>query len=143
MTSWPDSAALQVRTDLEDLLRAATGFATNKLAKHGDFPPFAAGIKRDGGIKLVGTQSVIPEDEVPKNLDLEALCWSAMMHKRDYLCAAAVVTHPAGRHEIQIALEHNDGVALTVMLPFKRTRFTHTVSLGDPVMTSRPAQIWA
>jgi hypothetical protein len=141
--SWRDSAPAQARADLDELLSEATNLAREKLIKHGDFLPFGAALKREGGVKMVGTHSMVPDDEVPKSVDLTALCRSAMSRKRDHLRAAAVVSHDVEHHAIRIDLEHSEGVALSVLVPFKRKRFSHAVTTGPETTEQKPARIWA
>ena len=132
-----------MQSDLDRLLATATGFAREKLGKHGGFFPFGTAISLDGAVKMVGTHSMVPIDQVPKSGDLTALCRTALHRKRDHLRAAAVVWAEPGSHQIRIHLEHHDGVALSVAVPFTRRRLTRSVSLGTPVTRPGPVQIWS
>ena len=139
-----DSASDSAQADLDELVSAASRFAREKLHRHGDFFPFGAAIKRDGGVKLVATQTMVPEDEIPDSADLMALCRAALARKRGQLRAAAMISHStSAQRAIRIEVEHSSGLALVVMVPYQRRRFVHTVSLGSPVTERSSAQIWA
>ncbi len=134
---------MHAQADLDRLLAAATQYAREKLAKHGNFFPFGAAIRTTGEVKLIATQSMIPADEVPDSADLSALCRSAMGRKRDHLRAAAVISAVRAEHEIRIELEHHEGISLSVLLPYTRKRLVHSVSLGAPEVQQSAPQIWA
>jgi hypothetical protein len=122
MASWRENASPQAQQALDELLNVALGFAQQQLAKHGEFFPYAAAIGLDGKPELVATRPS-HAGEQPASLDVIGACISALADKRDQIQAAAIVAdvRSGDSDAIKVDLEHADGQALSVLLPYRKT----------------------
>jgi hypothetical protein len=115
------------RPDLDSLLNALLPFAKRMLAKHGEFFPFGAALSREGEVRLV--QPWVGSEHPPSADVLDVL--RAGLRDRALnskiraagICVDARV-QPEGSAEktdaIQVILEHSDGEAIDVFLPYRR-----------------------
>lgn len=124
MASWRDLASSQVQHDLDSLLDPALGFVQQQMDKHGEFFPYAVVICTGGQIEMVAARPGSTNDS-PRSTDAIIACRTTLAEGRDHLRAAAVVADvrlPDGRDAIRVELEHTDGPALTVVLPYAKKR---------------------
>lgn len=124
MSSWREIASPQAQDDLDGLVDAALGFAQQQLDAHGEFFPFAAAITVDGTTEMVAPDL---HDEHPAATEVLDACVAALTDRRDTIRAGAVVSDvrlraPATGDAIQANLEHAEGHALTVLLPYAKKR---------------------
>jgi hypothetical protein len=115
------------RPELDRLLNAVLPFAQELLAKHHEFYPFGASIDSNGEISQVNA-SVGKEN--PHSQEVLDSLVAAFRERalRDRLRAAAICldvrTIPPGSSEktdaISVRLEHADGEAIEVLLPYER-----------------------
>lgn len=125
MASWRDLASPQAQHDLDSLLDPALGFAQQQLDKHGEFFPYAVVVRTGGQIEMVAARADSANDG-PRSADVIVACRTTLAERRDHLRAAAVVADvrlPDGRDAIRVELEHTEGPALTVALPYAKKRF--------------------
>lgn len=144
MASWGDSASAEAQQQLDELLNVALGFAQEELAAHGEFFPYAAAIGGDGQPEMI---SAWPADggDRPASDDVIQACLAALNSKREQLQAAAVVADvrtPDG-DAIRVDLEHHEGHALTILLPYSRKRFSKNLDYGPIRAQAGQQQIWA
>jgi hypothetical protein len=143
MASWRENASPHAQQTLDELLNVALGFAQQQLAKHGEFFPYAAAIELDGKPELVASR---PEHggEQPAGLDVIGACISALTDKRDQIQAAAVVAdvRTADGDAIKVDLEHVDGQALSVLLPYRKANAGQPVEYGQIRAQAGHPQIW-
>jgi hypothetical protein len=118
------------RADLDELLPVLFEFAQLMLSESGEFFPFAAAMKRVGQIQSIGGYT---GDEHPLSQDLIDLLVESL--RRDAAAGTIrasgicmdVRTIPPGSSEksdaICARLEHEDGEAIDVFLPYCKTLF--------------------
>ncbi len=144
MSSWRDKASLQAQTDLDGLLNAALGFAQHQLDTHGEFFPYAVAIDATGRTEMIASRPD-PEDEHPRSTDVLDACIATLVSQRDILRAGAIVTDvrlpDVGTDSIQVDLEHSDGHALTVLLPYAIRR-RRGIQYGELRVQTGQSQIW-
>lgn len=112
--------------DLEALLEATLPFAQQLLKEHGVFPPFGAALQADGRVAMVtgGPDENAPTDDLLDTIE-ETLRHHAL---EGNIRAAAVCSNiritPEEKDDtvdaIRISLEHEDGEALDLVMPYTR-----------------------
>lgn len=81
----------------------------------------------------------------PASGDVIQACLATLNDKREQLQAAAIVADvstPDG-DAIRVDLEHREGHALTILLPYSRKRFSKNVDYGPIRAQAGHKQIWA
>jgi len=144
MTSWREGASTQAQTDLDGLLNPALGFAQQQLENHGEFFPFAVVVRADGGTEMVAARSDVQDDR-PASADVIDACRSTLAEQRNRLRAAAVVADvrlPGGGDAIRVELEHTEGPALAVVLPYAKKRFGRGIDFGQLQAAAGTRHIW-
>lgn len=140
--SWRDSASERAQEDLDSLLNTALGFAQHQLAKRGAFYPYAAAIRVDGEPEMI---AAMPAEggEHPQAADVLASCFSALTDRRDSIRAGAVVSDVRTRdtEAIRVDLEHGEGQALAVLLPYSRAN-DDSILYGEVQAQVGQRQIW-
>ncbi len=120
MNSWRDEASEQAQDDLDALLDASLRLAQQQLVKAGEFYPFAMRVATSGKQGLV---AVDLGDDHPRSADLVAALVEALAHDATANRARAVVSDvrlSSGSDAIHVELEHRDGIAIAVVLPYSR-----------------------
>lgn len=147
MTSWRDAASPQAQHDLDQLLNAALRFAQQQLASHGEFYPYAVAIRFDGQAEMIAAR---PEsaDEHPAAPQVIAACAEELRSRQTRLRAGAIVSDVrlpdlSGSDAIDVALEHAEGHALRVQLPYTRRPAGKDIDYGQLRAAPAGRQIWA
>jgi hypothetical protein len=144
MPSWRDTASPQAQRDLDELLNAALGFAQQQLAKRGEFYPYAAAIRADGQTEMIPGQPP-PASEHPAASDVLTACVTALLSRQHTLRAAAIVADvripDLGSDAIEVSLEHAEGQALRVHLPY--TKQGTGIDYGPIRASAATRRIWA
>ena len=123
MSSWRDETSDQAQDDLDGLLDLGLRTGREQLEVAGEFYPFAVALDEAGETRLV--QPELPARKgVADVAEVHELCWQALAAEAGSLRAAAVVTNVGGAGEdaIAVALEHREGVAIEVFLPYVTRR---------------------
>lgn len=144
MTSWRDHASPQAQNDLDGLLEPALGFAQQQLAQHGEFFPCAIVVRSDGQTEMVAARPDAANDR-PASADVIDACRTTLAERRDQLRAAAVIADvrlPDGADAIRVELEHTEGPALTVLLPYSKKRFGRGVDYGQLRAAAGTRHVW-
>lgn len=145
MASWRDNASLQAQNDLDGLLDAALGFAQQQLDTHGEFFPYAVAIGADDQAEMIAARPD-PAEEHPRSLDVIDACLGALTDRRDNIRAGAVVADvrlpELGSDAIQVELEHVEGQALTVLLPYTKKRLRRGIDYGPIRAQAGTPRIW-
>jgi hypothetical protein len=141
--SWRDHISQSGQDDLDGLLDAVLPFAEKMLGKRGGFLPYAAKVSLDGRIELVAAYD---GTERPQSADLLDLLYSGTRAKAEAARAAAFVSDvrldgPAPNDGIRVELEHREGVALTVVLPYRLTG--NGVEYSDLAASPGQRRIWS
>lgn len=145
MSSWRDDASAQAQDDLDRLLDAALGFAQQQLDTRGEFFPYAAAIDSDGTAEMIAARPA-PDDEHPRSADVVDACVAALVSQSDHIRAGAIVAdvhaEELGGDAIRVDLEHAEGHALTVLLPYAKKRLRKTIDYGP--MRAQPGRrrVW-
>ncbi|GAA2002231.1 MULTISPECIES: hypothetical protein [Nocardioides] len=137
---WRDAASEPVRDDLDSLAGEAVTRAQALLEESGEFYPF--GLSADAeGLALVGADDLGSHPQAGEVLDVLV---AGLHASRDTLRATALV-YPVsveGSAAVRVELEHRDGPALEVLVPYTVNRRRTKVTLGASSVAEGPRQIW-
>ena len=118
--SWRDDTSQQVQGELDELLDVSIRAAQQKLDVAGAFYPFAVTLTGAGVTDQLTPQVRTGPREVADVGEVFELCWAALRAEAGAVRAGAVVTNvgsPEG-DAIAVALEHAEGPAIEVYLPY-------------------------
>ncbi|TAL42254.1 MAG: hypothetical protein EPN91_08935 [Salinibacterium sp.] len=131
--SWRDGVSDAAQADLDRILDAGLEVARKELDKSSEFDPFALFTDGDGGLLSVkqdmGAFGKHPDSVAIIN-DANAKLKKVSVSAR---CTALVVNTRLSAEKtdaIEVHLEHREGTALLVLLPYKR-KLTGKVDFGD------------
>lgn len=144
MTSWRDTASVQAQADLDRLLNPALGFAQQQLEKHGEFFPYAVVVRADSETEMVASRPDAADDRPPSG-DVVDACRTTLAERRDQLRAAAVIADvrlPGGEDAIRVELEHTEGPALTILLPYSKKRLGRGIEYGQLQAAAGTRHVW-
>ena len=144
MPSWRDQASPQAQNDLDGLLEPALGFGQQQLDKHGEFFPYAVVVRTDGQTEMVAARPEATDKQPASGAVIDA-CRTTLAERRDQLRAAAVVADirlPDGGDAIRVELEHTEGPALTVLLPYSKKRFGRGIDYGQLQAAAGTRHVW-
>ena len=148
MSSWRDIASQPAHEDLDGLVGVALDFARQQLGTRGEFFPFAVAVGGNGAIEIIDAR-LDTADEHPPSAEVLAVCVASLRSKRAGIraCATAAdvtLDQPRRGDAIRVDLEHAEGHALTVDLPYTaRSRPTqaHT-KFGNHQIGRRVNRVW-
>lgn len=140
MTSWREDASTDAQAELDALLNVALPPAQDLLGKHGEFYPFSAVITHAGEPRLI---EVPMETKNPDSAQvIERLYFSLRAHAPSIHAGAvaADVRLPDGTGAIQVDLEHREGTALRILLPYHLSE--GSIVYGDIAASQGDRHIW-
>ena len=131
MPSWRDTTSESAQDDLDNLLRIVMPLAEQTLASHGEMYPFGARISNDGEVGILGAETGLG-DNPPSQQVLVGLYAGAHQESESLRAVAFVADVNAnGGDAVRVELEHREGTALTVLVPYTRSRFTKKLTTGQ------------
>lgn len=117
--------------------------AEDLLGKHGKFYPFGGSISSQGEASLTAADPGVGEhpasDEVLAGLHDGARANAATLRA----VAFVADVRANGSDAVQVELEHQEGEALVVLLPYTRSRFRKALAFGQMSVSSGQPRIWA
>ena len=146
MTSWRDATSAEAQHELDSLLTAVLPFARQQLDAHGEFFPYGmvVGLDREG--RLV---SAWDGDDAPAPSELLQLLYIGVQQQAGDLRAAAFVANVAmdgavdGADAIRVELEHREGTAISVLLPYAKPRFRRSgIRYGELSAAPGERRVW-
>jgi hypothetical protein len=142
VASWRDSATEQAQDDLDGLVNVALPFARQMLEEHGEFFPYGVAIDESGEARMVAADPA--QGEQPASVEVLATLVAGLRSERESLRAVALVSDVrlAGSDAVRVEMEHRDGHALVVVLPYKKRRLRRGVDYGDLGAASGSPQVW-
>lgn len=144
MASWRDSTSPQAQDDLDDLLNLVLPFAEQTISKYGEMFPFGAAVTTEGQVVMLGADP--GSDEHPASQDVLAALYEGgrqMKADRRALAFAADVLLAGGSDAVRVELEHREGTALVLVVPYTRSRFKKTVAFGQVSGGAGERRIWS
>jgi hypothetical protein len=144
VSSWRDAASPESQSDLDELSKAAWPFAEQMLAKHGEFFPYAVAMRANGQIAMIAGYT---GTEKPPSAQVLAQLYEGLRSGAEENRAAAVVADVRLKQEatdaIQVELEHREGIALKVFLPYRKGRFGGGPVYGQIFAAEGERRIWS
>ena len=139
--SWRDSATQEAQDDLDGLVNAALPFAQQMLDKSGEFYPYGVALTDQGETRMVAGDGL---GEHPASATVLETLVSGLRGERDALRAAALVAdvRANGSDTVRVELEHRDGHAIAVLLPYKKKRLGRGIEYGQLTAATGSHQIW-
>jgi hypothetical protein len=143
VASWRDSASQQAQDDLDGLLNMALPFATQQLDKQGEFFPYGAALNDAGEARMVAGDP--NEGDRPASTAVLEAMVEGLRRERDGLRAVALVAdvRMSDGDAVRVELEHREGQAIAVLLPYKRKRFGRGIEYGSLTAGAASQQIWS
>jgi hypothetical protein len=128
---------------MDALLNAALPFAKQQLAKHGEFFPYAVAMGRNGQIAMIagytGTQK-------PPSTEVLEMLYEGLRSKAEENRGTAIVADVRLKGEatdaIQVEVEHRQGIALKVFLPYRKKPFGGGLETGQMRAEAGERRIW-
>ena len=142
MTSWRDGVSQNAQDDLDELLHVVLPFAEKLLGKYGEFYPFGAAVSHVGECAVTGADPGPGEN--PPSAEVLTALYEGALASADGLCAVAFVADvwASGSDAVRVELEHRDGVAVLILMPYTRSRFRKTLSFKPMRVSPGEARIW-
>ena len=145
MSSWRETTSPQAQLDLDQLVSAALGLAQQLLATNHEFYPFAAAMTTDGAVEFIAGRGPDDGDDQPSSEAVLASCETILKSRRDELRAAGLIAdvRTADGEAIQVDLEHAEGAALRILLPYARHRLGRVKEYGDLSASMGIRRVWS
>lgn len=145
MSSWRETLGATAQAELDTLLDSGIRLARNYLAAASEFTPFAIVTDTEGRVLAVD----LDYSALGKHPEVEQIVRASLARLRllapQIRCSAQVAnTHlPKERTDaIEVRLEHRDGAALVVVLPYKRARIGNVVEYGEFRAFPGSPEVW-
>jgi|SRR5215469_711484 len=142
MTSWRDSASQGSQDDLDGLLNVTLPFAQQMLEKSGEFYPFGAAVTANGETRLIAGDPA--QGEHPASAEVLSTLLKGFRQTRADLRAVAICSDVrlSDSDAVRVELEHRDGHAMAVLLPYKKKRFGRGVQYDELRGGTAEQQVW-
>jgi hypothetical protein len=113
------------------------------LEKHGEFFPYACALSSSDETKLVAGDP--GEGDQPSSVEVLQVLVEGLRAERGTLRAAALVSDVrlAESDAIRVQVEHMEGQAITVLLPYRKKRLRRGVEFGESTAGQGDRQVWA
>jgi hypothetical protein len=147
MPSWREAATREAQDDLDGLLNAALPFAQQMLDEDGEFYPYGVALTDSGEVQMLAGYG---GGEQPTSAAiLETLVAGLRGDRetsgdRETIRAAALVANVRAKDSdaVRVELEHRDGHAIIVLLPYQEKRFGRGIKYGSLTASPGSRQIW-
>ncbi len=139
MSSWRDGVSEEIQAELDKAWLAAVTFAEEMLEREGAFYPYAVKLTEAGEMEMATVPAGV-EDALRTLLDGLAAQRAAL---RVGAVVAAVHLESIKSDAVRVDIEHREGVALTLVLPYTRKKLRKKVAWGDTQSMLVEPRIWA
>jgi hypothetical protein len=143
MTSWRDSVSIESQDEMDGLLNVALAAAQKSLSEHGEFYPFAVHLTAEGDqVLMMAADQGLGEN--PQSSDVLIAIRDGLEEQRATLRAAAIVADVkrGSSDAVRVQIEHRDGAAIAVFLPYQRKRMSRGVTYGELSAMADERRIW-
>lgn len=145
MTNWRDEASEEVQDDFDRLAEVTLAAARSFLDLEGAFIPFPMAIKTDGVLAPIGLdQPVTPTaPDITEVMDgLVGLFRERRGSIRALAIGADVLLPGEMLDAIEVRLEHRDGIAIKVLVPYQIDSLDDTYIYDEPRIMVGDRIIW-
>ena len=141
MASWRDSASQTAQDDLDALFSAVLPFAEQALGKSGQMYPFGASVDDDGHVAMIAAASEL--NDRPRSDDVLASLYLGAQAQSSQCRAFAFVAdvRANGGDAVRVEVEHREGVALALLVPYTKSRIRKAVTLGSMSVSVGPTRV--
>lgn len=142
MTSWRKTASASAQEDLDGLLNLVLPLAQELLGKNGRFYPFGASVSTDGEASLTAADPALGDHPQPDRV--LAGVYDGARAAAAETRAAAVVSDVLieGSDAVQVDLEHRDGIALVVFVPYQPATFKRVPTFREMSVVPGEPRVW-
>lgn len=142
MATWRDRASQEVQGDLDGLLEASLQQAQHLLGEHGRFLPYAVTLDERRETRMIPADAVLGMQ--PHSGEILKRLRSELHSTRNGLYAVALVsdTRATGFEAVRVELEHREGHAISVLMPYTRKRLKRRYEYSPTVAAPSHQQIW-
>ncbi len=145
VTSWRETTSARAQRELDDLLAAVLPFAQQQLEKRGAFYPFAAVVGDQGSVEMIATRTAAG-GEHPNVANVIEDSLRALRQRRDHIRAGAIAVDvkltDTKVDAIEVDLEHVEGQAIAVLLPYRRLSMRRGIEYQPLQAQAGPRRIW-
>jgi hypothetical protein len=145
MTDWREGASEEVQNDFDRLAEVTIASAQGFLDQVGDFIPFPMVVKADGELALIGLEQPVTPT-VPDVVQVTKGIENLFRERRDSIRALAIgsdVQVPSEATDaIEVRLEHRDGIAITLLVPYQIDSLDDTYIYDEPRVQRGDRVIW-
>lgn len=123
-----------MQDDIEECFGTVLDLSGHLLGKNGEFFPVAATLASSGGeasLMAVGDDAL---GEQPDSTVVLQRLYGAAAAQRASIVAAAFASDVRlddGQDAVRVEVEHVDGPALEILVPYRRSRLRRSVAFGD------------
>ncbi|MGQ0464422.1 MAG: hypothetical protein ACT4QG_03775 [Sporichthyaceae bacterium] len=143
MTSPIEAPSDEVQEELNGLLNVALEVAADQLSTVGEFYPFAVALGLDEEVRLVAPD--MGGEEHPDSEMVLARCFEALASAHGDVRAAAVTAdvwlNEADTDAVRVDLEHVDGLALRILLPYSKSA-DGELAFGELIAEQGDRAVW-
>ena len=127
---------------MDGLLNVTLAFAKDQLEKRGEFLPFGSVVTGDGETKFLASYS--GEQGATSRDLLEMLVQGAREQASSYRAVAIVADAliEGKRDAVRIDIEHRDGNAISIALPYSKRRLGRGIDYGEMIAAEGVRRIW-
>jgi hypothetical protein len=143
VTSWRDTTSQEAQDDLDGLLNAVLPFAEQSLGKYGEMFPFGAAVSSGGQLEMMAADP--GQGDQPPSTEILNLLYQGARESAGTRRAVAFVADVRieDGDAIRVELEHREGTSLALVIPYTRSRFRKTISLGQMSGGVGESRIWS
>jgi hypothetical protein len=145
MSNWRDDASEEVQDDFDRLAEVTLAAARSFLDLEGAFIPFPMAIKTDGVLAPIGSeQPVTPTTpDIDEVMDgLVGLFRERRGSIRALAIGADVLIPDEMMDAIEVRLEHRDGIAIKILVPYQIDSLDDTYLYDEPRIQAGDRIIW-
>lgn len=137
--SWRESYPQSVQDDMDAVLDPSLDLATQLLEKYGFIRPYAWCVLADGTLTMVGVS-----EDFPDTLSSLGFLWTSLKVNKDTYRTTAVTADMTvdGADAVGVQIEHRDGPAIKVFLPYQKSRFRGKYTYGELFAAPDERHIW-
>ncbi|HST71565.1 hypothetical protein [Kocuria sp. U4B] len=143
--AWRQRVSKDAQETIDTMMAHVQAVAEEQLGRYGAFPAFLVTARKDGEYEL---DALAPEqlEQLAPEAALEALRAKAAQLRDEVLCAGVAfpVTLPdrSGQTAVAVELEHREGEALMVVLPYRVKGAERSVGFGDASVDPATRWLW-
>lgn len=145
MGSWRETLGTTAQAELDALLASGIRLAKDHLSRASEFAPFAIATDADGRM-LALDLDLSALGKHPESEQIVTACIRTLRSLADRMRCSAIVAGVRLSKEhtdaVEVRLEHRDGAALVVLLPYKRAKIGNLVEYGELRAFSGTADVW-